>query len=244
MTFSFTLTSPKTGKAVVVYEADNLVKAMEEALRIIKEDFAGTLSVEDRVTVSVVKSALDPEQIQTTKSPPFPVWKTIKLGTGLKTSSDFYSSLEQSKMLVGDLANDILGKPTFTVSERRTYVDLVSVSVADLGFKDEAYRRDIHARALSLGLELCPAEVGPQLRLQYVDQPSGECLTIGMEAIIDSYDDPTIFTVGFDGPDSDVDPSLHDEAHLGELSLYGDCGDPDEILNTNRRFVFVRPRKQ
>ncbi|MDO8664011.1 MAG: hypothetical protein Q7K44_00445, partial [Candidatus Liptonbacteria bacterium] len=116
----------------------------------------------------------------------FPLWKTIKLDTGLKTADDFRKALKQSGCKIGNWGNDILGNPAFTVSDTETEVDLVNVSVAELGFKNGAPRKDIYERAVSLGLELCPNEVGPQLRLQYTDQPKGEWLRIAMEPITGS----------------------------------------------------------
>ncbi len=84
------------------------------------------------------------------------VWKTIKLGTGLKTADDFRKALKKSNCGIGDWANDILGKPAFTASETEMDANLVIVSVGELGFKDGATRKDIYERAQSLGLSLCP----------------------------------------------------------------------------------------
>ncbi len=158
----------------------------------------------------------------------FAVWKTIKLGTGLKTADDFRKALKQSECKIGDWGNDILGKPAFTASETETEVDLVVVSIAELGFKDGATRKDIYNKAKKLGLELCPNEVGPQLRLQYKDQPIGEWLRVAMEPISDSGGDLSLFEVGHD----DSDPWLD-----------GNHGSPDDFWSGFSRFVFVRPRK-
>ena len=111
----------------------------------------------------------------------FNVWKTINLGTGLKTTDDFRKALKGRGFNIGNWADDILGKPAFTAAAEATEVDLVKVTVAELGFKKGARRDQIYERAKELGLELCAPEVGPQLRLQYQDQPNGEWLLIGME---------------------------------------------------------------
>ena len=114
----------------------------------------------------------------------FKTWKTLKLGTGLTTADDFRKTLKKAGCKISDWANDILGKPDFSVAATKEIeVDLVVVSVAELGFPDGATRKQIYAKAQELGLELCPPEVGPQLRLQYKDQPNGEWLLIGMEPI-------------------------------------------------------------
>ena len=154
----------------------------------------------------------------------FPIWKTIKLGTGLKTADDFRQVLKKAGCKIGNWGNDILGKSVFTASETEIEVDLVNVSVAELGFKDGATRRDIYERALELGLGLCHAEVSPQLRLQYKDQPMGEWLLIGMELISNSRGGLSVFNVGHDGDGFWLDG-------------YG--GYPDDFWD-DHRWVFVR----
>src|SRR5581483_3717379 len=88
----------------------------------------------------------------------FPVWRTIQIGTGLKTANDFRRALTSAGYRIGTWANDILGRFTPATEEKK--LDLVAVSVAELGFANGATLRDIYARAKELGLELCPAEVG------------------------------------------------------------------------------------
>jgi hypothetical protein len=156
------------------------------------------------------------------------VWKTITLGTGLKTADDFRKAIKEAGMKLGDWANGILGQPAFTAANVETEVDLVNVSAGELGFPHGAARRDIIAKALELGLQLCPAEVGPQLRLQYPDQPRGEWLIIAMQPITDSDGDPSVFDVGLDS---------------GGRWLDGVYGYPGRVWGGGSRFVFVRPRR-
>lgn len=115
----------------------------------------------------------------------WPTWKTVRIGTpGLETAGDFRDALKASGFNIDSRALDILGKPAFVVAvEEETKLDLVVVSVAELGFKNGATLEQIYARAKALGLDLCSAEVGPQLRLQYQNQPNGEWLVIAMKPI-------------------------------------------------------------
>ena len=110
------------------------------------------------------------------------VWKTIKLGTGLRAATDFLVALKQAGNVVGQEADYILTHPTFTVSEVETEVGLVVISVKDLGFERAGYK-EIYNQIDKLGLGCCPAEVGPQLRLQYPGQPAGEDLLIAMSPV-------------------------------------------------------------
>ena len=100
------------------------------------------------------------------------------------------------------------------------------MSAAELGFQTEtAPLADIYARAQQLGFGLAAAEVAPQLRLQYFDQPMGEFLIIAMEPIKTWMGEPVILTVANGG---------------AGLILIGQDGSADAEIPVTSRFLFVR----
>ena len=157
-----------------------------------------------------------------------PIWKTIKLGTGPKTVKDFRRALEKDGCRVSDWVTDLLGKPAFSVAKEQIEVDLVKVTVAELGFPNGATVHDIYEAAFKLDLVRCPNEVGPQLRLQYLDQPMGEWILVGMDPIAGSGGYLGVFRAVHDG----------DGRWLNGFSGHsgGVCDDDDS-------WVFVLPRK-
>ena len=173
-----------------------------------------------------LKKALCPPDEKKAAAPNFKTFRTLKFGTGIPDADGFRRALKKAKFSIGDLADDILGKAAFTVSPEAKEVELVIVSVADLGFKNAGTRKDIYTRANELGLVLCPAEVGPQLRLQYTDQPKGEWLFIGMEPIEVSVHDIRIFDV--------------EHRNNNEQWLSSDAGDPGHVWNATDHWVFLR----
>jgi len=107
----------------------------------------------------------------------------------------------------------------------KTNVELFAVSAAELGFQtDTASLADIYGRALQLGFQLAAAEVAPQLRLQYFDQPIGEFLIIGMEPIKTWEGEPVILTVANGG---------------AGLIIIGQDGSADAQISVVSRFLFV-----
>lgn len=154
------------------------------------------------------------------------VWKSIKLGTGLSNASDIQAALDSNWCQIDEWTVDILRRPEFNVARVEGQVKLVSVLVNDLGFNHGAQYGDICIRGLDLGLRYSPAEVGPQLRLQYYDQPEGEVLHIAMEAIIGLSGGPVVFAVG---------------RNKNGLWLSRNGGDSNDYYPPDARFVFVQP---
>jgi hypothetical protein len=116
------------------------------------------------------------------KDPKWKVWKTIKIGG--KSDSVLNKQIESDLSFKGWGYNYL---PEYTTDSSERSIDLVVVSVADLGYKEdyEVIYNDLVRAAESQGLKLCPAEVGPQLRLQYRNQPKDEWLYVMMDPIME-----------------------------------------------------------
>jgi hypothetical protein len=189
---------------------------------------ASAPSVASQVALPKV-SREQPPPIERTTGAAIPIWKTITVGT-YKDVDAVRSAVDAAPcpIALGDWADEILGRPGFPFSRTRTELDLVVVSVADLGFGEQgAALRNIYARALASGLELCPAEAGPALRLNYLDQPPGEFLHLAMRPVARYSGELVDFTLGNGGTD---------------LILIGGDARPEVILPGAARLVFVRPR--
>ncbi len=171
------------------------------------------------------KKFLRGEMVEETQEHVWKTWKTIKLGT-FKNVKEIRQALKAGGNNIGDWANDILGKPAFVVSVNEQDVELINVSVGELGFKQGACYADICKCAFKFGLDLCPAEVGPQLRLQYKDQPKGTYVAVAMNVITGSGGGLLVFCVRCRGD--------------GEQCLGADYGSAGIVWNADHRFVFLR----
>jgi hypothetical protein len=158
-----------------------------------------------------------------------PIWKTITIGQ-YKGANAIRAAIDAAPcpIAIGDQADEIIGRPAFPFSRNKLDVDLVVVSVAELGFgPDGASLHDIYARAGTFDLELCPAEVGPILRLNYLDQPLGDFLHVAMRPVATYGGELVDFTLGNGG---------------SALLLIGGDARPDVVLTGGVRLIFMRPR--
>ena len=124
-----------------------------------------------------------------------PPWKTIQLGT-YKSVEGLRIALLDAGYNIRPRGGDILKR--VVLATEPTEVALVRATVAELGFPEGASRERIYEAGLKRGWQLCPAEVGPQLLLQYSGQPDDEEDIIAMEPIVDSYGTPRVFDVFLD----------------------------------------------
>jgi hypothetical protein len=151
------------------------------------------------------------EHIYTT----FPEGKIEKgsLEIGGKTKDELKKEIKE-KFQLSSYAESMLDNPDFekqlyenTDAPREQWklknpeqLDLVKLKVGDLGFTKNPTTDELYAKAQEFGLEICPAEVGPHLRLKYLEvfkkeQPMNEYLRVAMKQITDSGRNPNIFNV-------------------------------------------------
>ena len=120
--------------------------------------------------------------------------KIDRLPIGGKTKEQLQQELQSANIQTSSYADDLLNSPEF---EPLTEVEdsvLVRLTVSDLGFPQGTTTEDIYQRAQELGLELCPPETGPELRLKAdTEQRFGEYMNIAMKPITDSRGYPCVF---------------------------------------------------
>lgn len=136
--------------------------------------------------------------------------------------------LEQANALwISPEAESMIDNPRFTTAPKSQDIQTIKVRVKDLGFtRGNPTTDQIYKRASELGLELCPAEVGPHRRLKDVNQPILDCYYIAMEPIADSDGEPSIFAL----------------LSGGELALILRSANPDVDRDLFPGFVFRLPQ--
>lgn len=127
-------------------------------------------------------------------------------------------ALQRNNIALTDWGKDILYKTEFS-QEAQEY-NLVRFTVEQLGFPNGATTDEIYRKAESLGLELCPAEVGPHLRLQYSGK---EWMLIAMNQITDRGGNPNVFSLFSGG---------------AQLRLNGRSAEPGERWHPRIEWVF------
>jgi hypothetical protein len=125
----------------------------------------------------------------------------------------------------------------FETSEHERVVEIATVTVADLGFADGATYAELVSRANESQMAECPLELGPHLRLHFMDQPevTSDSTTKG-EAPPGSI---TIASAPLDDAD-DTPKGFYLLSAEGILWLRGYWSGPDHRWKPQDRFVFSR----
>ncbi|WP_025115666.1 hypothetical protein [Lysinibacillus fusiformis] len=165
--------------------------------------------------------------------------RSIEVG-GL-TKWQLIQKLQEHSISMNPYGEQLLSDDKFTTSETKYSLNIVELAVRNLGFPDGATMPQLIKQANKLGLELCPLEVGPYLRLEYLDQaeggsgnslqqsqaPSGS-ITIASELVSDDDDFPKGFYL------RKID---------GVLWLRGYLADDLHIWSSDDQFIFSKTEK-
>lgn len=162
-----------------------------------------------------------------------PIWKTVTVGVH-KTAKAYRKALKKAGCDIYKLGNEILDLIPYSQQEIEMDVVLLSIS-NELGFKNGAGFNDSYLCVKWLGFNLCPAELGPALRLAYDDPPPHEDLYIGMEAVTSREGFRGSFTLT-----SCV--GLDENLVLSAVYWLPEHMLPKQVLAPSTRLVLVRPR--
>jgi hypothetical protein len=144
--------------------------------------------------------------------------QSLKTDPSVNSAEIAKKALIEKNDYLSTWGEDILNKTEFS-KESQKY-DLVRFTINQLGFPNGATTDEIYKRAGELGLDLCPAEVGPHLRLQY---RGNEWMLIAMKQIADRYGYPFVFYLSTYG---------------AQLLLGGDSANPSDRWYAVDSFVF------
>jgi hypothetical protein len=98
---------------------------------------------------------------------------TRNIQIGGETKAELLARLAQNGVELNEAARVLFASDKFITSDVRTHLRTVELRVRNLGFPQGATTSDVYTSAMRLGLRLCPVELGPHLRLQFLDQPEG-----------------------------------------------------------------------
>ena len=168
---------------------------------------------------------------------------TITLGTHA-TGEELLNTLVEEKHRVSKWSVQALNHPDFPVSAEEIEVDIIIISLLEMGFLENELvaLEDILKQGEKLGLEICPPELAPQLRLQFTDQPdwsTGDRLGeffVATEAV-DLYDDdmPRIFSIIRD------DAFPHKDTNIGLWLISNTIIDAADVNQRDRLFNPLDP---
>mgnify|MGYP003553042351 FL=1 len=120
----------------------------------------------------------------------------FSLTIGGKTPQQLEAELEARGFGISPEARFMMRSKGFTTEQQEEQITLVCIKVDDLFYDGQQHTTEqLFSRAKELGLEACPAEVGPCLRLTYKDQPLYEWVNVAMKQITPPDRDPSVFGV-------------------------------------------------
>lgn len=94
---------------------------------------------------------------------------TVRVGDLAKR--ELLRTLREHEVHLNQAAEDLFMDCRFSPCKQAETIRIAALSVYGLGFRSGATYGQLTARALELGFVECPLELGPYLRLQFLNQP-------------------------------------------------------------------------
>jgi hypothetical protein len=92
---------------------------------------------------------------------------------GGSSKQELLAQLAAAGVELNEAASILFSSDKFTTSNTRQPLFTVELAARHLGFTQGATWLELSEKAAAYGLSLPPLELGPHLRLQYLDQPEG-----------------------------------------------------------------------
>lgn len=150
---------------------------------------------------------------------------------------ELLAEIQKNGIELNQAGLELFANDKFTTTEAASILETVEITLANLGFAQGATITKICERAFLLGISPCPLELGPHLRLQYLDQPEGH---IGHP--LSQHRAPpgslTIASHQITG-DDDIPKGFYLRRINGVLCLRGYRSVPDHIWDLEDHFVFT-----
>ena len=153
--------------------------------------------------------------------------------------SQIFADFKALDVKINELGFRLLESETFKLSETRRFLVTVELTVRQLGYPQGARFSELCGRATSLGLSLCPVELGPFLRCQFLDQSES---FLG-QPITEHRAPPGSVTIA-SAPlvlDDDFPKGLYLRRINGELWLRGFTSSVEHVYDSEDHFIFCEP---
>ena len=163
-------------------------KAFTQAMEALKELRANariSVATQERLGFPKIFQHVSPEKLA-----------LLSLTIGGKTPQQLEAELEMQGVKVEDVARFMMRSKDFATQSQKEELQLVRLTVGELFRDSQQHTTDeLFFKAKELGLELCPAEVGPHLRLKIARQSMDDGFSVAMKQITAPDRGPSFFGV-------------------------------------------------
>ena len=158
---------------------------------------------------------------------------------GGRSGAELREDLKKTGVEINELGLRLLSNAVFKAPKARRPLITAELTVRNLGLLHGGKISEVFKNATDIGLSLCPLELGPHLRLQYLDQPEGfvEQPTYQHRA------PPGSVTIASEAPaeDEDFPKGFYLRCIKGALWLRGYQSDAQHVWDPDDHFVFCKP---